>query len=241
MMKKILGLLFLFVLVLTACSHEQPAIVKVETPPEDTKEEPELIEEVTDNEKVDEFIEFTLEEEVVRVNLNQIPILSSYLHAVKDRQQVIEKMDFQHLLNIDDNDIYLLEFSCNKADHCSYLLLDHNSENTDFLVADLASYEEFILSPEGTKLLLKFSRDTSQEYSVSNIVVIDLQEWDIMSLENDDIENNLLDYNWPILSTSWVDDESILISVPDTLQTNTEKTDTEIIETTNDILFNVSN
>lgn len=240
-MQKSLGFLFFLMLILAACSNEQPAIVKVETPPENTKDEPELIEEITENEKVDEYIEFTLEEEVVRVNLNQIPILSSYLHAAKDRQRVIETMDFQHLLNKDDNDIYLLEFSCNQMEHCSYLLLDHNSENTDFLVADLAKYEEFILSPEETKLLIKFSRDTSQGYFVSNIVVIDLEEWTIMSLENDDITTNLLDFNWPILSVGWMDEESISISVPDALPTNTEQLDEAANEITNDIIFNISN
>ncbi|WP_051359320.1 hypothetical protein [Paucisalibacillus globulus] len=218
-MRKSLGVLSFLLFFVVACTNHEPAIVKVDTPPEEVAEEPELIEEVSDNEEVDEFIEFKLDEEVLRVNLKQIPILSAYLHAADDRQAVIEEMGIQHILNKDGNIIYLLEFSCTNEE-CSYLLLDETSENTGLLVADLAIFEHVTISPEDSKLLLKFNRNSTHEFPLSNVVVIDLEEWHVLSIENDSITNNFLDYQWPILFVSWIDEESLSITVPDTIEPN---------------------
>jgi hypothetical protein len=219
-MKKALGFLFLF-LILSACSKSEPAIVKVDPPSEVVTKEPELVEEVSDNEEVDEYIEFKLDDEVLRLNLKQIPILNAYLHAARDRQAIIEKMDIHRIIDKEENDIYLLEFSC-QDNECSYLLLNQNIQNAGFLVADFATFENFILSPEESKLLLKFNRESNQDYPLSNIVVIDLEKWEILGLKNNTITNNLFDYNWPIFSANWVDEETIAIAVPDTLVSNPE-------------------
>jgi hypothetical protein len=235
-MKSKLGFMFFLMFFLVACSNNEPAIVKVDTPPEETSEEPELIEEVSEDEVVDEFIEFTLEDEVVRVNLKQVPILSAYLQGVKNPKAVIQQMDIQKLFQHEDNDIYLLEFSCDET--CSYLLLDQSSENTGILLADMAFYEQFILSPSESRVLVKFNRESTQEYPLSNIIVIDLKEWAVLSLKNDANVSNMFDFNWPIIAANWLDEETISISVPETLPTNHEQADIPSNEM-NEIVFDV--
>ncbi|WP_052345783.1 hypothetical protein [Paucisalibacillus sp. EB02] len=236
-MRKSFGVLFFIVCFLVACSNSEPAIVKVNTPPEEVAKEPELIEELTDNEEVDEFIEFKLADEVLRVNLKQIPILSAYLHAAKDRQAVIEKMDIQQIVNKEENNIYLLEFSCLDG-QCSYLLLDESSENTGLLVADLALFDHVVLSPEETKLFLKFNREPTHELPLSNVVVIDLENWEVLPLENEAIVNNLFDYHWPILSVNWIDEGTLSISIPDTLDTTKEHPE-DSNSKVNEVIFTV--
>src|SRR5690606_20017294 len=184
-----------------------------------------------------EFIEFKFNNEILRVNLKQIPILSAYLHAAEDRQSIIEQMDIQQLVNKEDSSIYLLEFSCLEG-QCSYLLLDESSENTGLLVADLATFEQVMLSPEQSKLLLKFNRESTYEYPLSNAVVVDLENWKVLTLENEAITNNLFDFQWPILSVNWNDEETIFISIPDTLETNKEHPD-NTNNKVNEVIFKV--
>ncbi|MFS0672262.1 hypothetical protein [Ornithinibacillus sp. 179-J 7C1 HS] len=236
-MKKLLGILLFFLVMGVGCSNNEPAIVKVDINPDEANEEPELIEEIIEDEIVDEFIEFTVDDEVIRVNLKQIPILKAYLQGVEEPKTVIEKMKIEKLFNKDNNEIYLLQFSC-QQDQCSYLLLDQSSDNTGHLVADLASFEDFIISPEESKMLLKFNRPSNQEYPLSNIVVIDLVDWSVLTLENEEIINNLFDYNWPILNASWVDDETIAISVPDSIPINSEQVE-DGNEELNEVLFHI--
>jgi hypothetical protein len=220
-MRKTLTVLFIGIILLTACSKSQPAIVKVDTPTNDLTSEPELIEEVTDNEKVDEFIEFPLDDEVVRVNLKQIPILRAYLQASKDPKSVIEKMKIERLYSKENNDIYLLEFSCTDMG-CSYLLLDESTENTGFLLADLASYETSLISPDESRLLVKFTRNREAELPLSDVVVIDLINWQSLSLKSEEINYSVLDFSWPISAVTWIDDDTVSLSVPEMLQSSTE-------------------
>lgn len=229
--------LILILFFLVSCSNSEPAIVKVNTPPEEVTDEPELIEELVNDEEVDEFIEFKLNDEILRVNLKQIPILSAYLHAAEDRQSIIEQMGIQQMVNKEENSIYLLEFAC-LEDQCSYLLLDESSENTGLLVADLANFEQATVSPEQSKLLLKFTRESNYEYPLSNAVVVDLENWEVLPLENETITNNLFDFQWPILSVNWIDDETISISIPETLETNKEHPD-NTNDKVNEVIFKV--
>ncbi|WP_345824074.1 hypothetical protein [Ornithinibacillus xuwenensis] len=243
MMQKLLGFLLLLLLGITGCSNDQPAIVKVDTPPDKVSEEPELVEEVSeDEEEVDEFIEFPLEDEVVRVNLNRVPILQAYLQAASNRQNVIETMKIERITSNDETNMYLLAFSCKNL-QCSYLLLDETVENSGFLVADLASFETSSLSPDQTKLLLKFNRQSTLKLPVSDIVVIDLKNWEELSLQNTDEINDILDFQWPILGADWVNDETISISIPDILQLTTEQLEYWELHNnaTNDILFQIEN
>ncbi|MUK90253.1 hypothetical protein GMD78_17915 [Ornithinibacillus sp. L9] len=198
MIKK-LSFIFCMIILVTACSKSEPALVKKDTPPSQPKDSPELIEQPNDDEETDEFIEFTLEDEVVMINLHLVPILRQYLHAVSKRDEIIKEMNIQRIHEEPDNSVYLLEFSCNHV-LCSYLLLDQSKENTGHLVADLATLSSVKLSPDETKLLLVFHRESSLPLPMANIVVLDLEKWKAVKLENITNDDYILNYSWPILS-----------------------------------------
>ncbi|GGA87694.1 hypothetical protein [Ornithinibacillus halotolerans] len=235
-MKKLLGII-LFLILLAACSNSEPVIVKVDRQPNEEQSEPELVEEIRD-EEVDEFIEFSLEDELLRVNLKQIPILDAFLQGSENRQEIIEEMNLERILNREDNDVYLLEFSCNN-DQCSYLLLSQNTDNTGHLVADLATFANFSISPDESKLLLRFTRNSKEQYPLSNIIVIDIDKWTILTLHNETITNNIFDFNWPIISASWIDEETITISVPDGIHFESNNQETDNVNEVQEIQFYV--
>lgn len=237
-MKKILLAITIILMLLSACANNEPAIVKEETVPEPDSE-PELVEEEHgDDEQVDEFIEFPLDDEQIIVNLEMVPILSEYLSAVTDRKKEIEKMTIDRVHSKDES-IYLLEFSC-QNESCSYLLFSQEEEKQAYLLADLAKSTNITVSPDNTKLLFQFNREGSLPLPLSNIVVIDITNWETVSLSNNTNDANILNYSWPLLNADWVDNEIIAVEKPSVIEPTNELIDewqkTEKPSTTNIIM-----
>ncbi|MFB4169522.1 hypothetical protein [Virgibacillus sp. JSM 102003] len=213
-------LLCLSVLLLLAACSEEPVIVQKDTKLVDPNQDPEFVEEQNEDEEVDQYIEFALPEEEVMINLEMVPILDAYLQATQSRQQALEKMNMFRISATDKN-LYLLEFSCHD-ELCSYLLLDQTMDNQAYLVADLAKYIQAKVSPENTKILLRFNRNLKTPSPYSNIAVIDLEEWELLPLVNETNDKDLLNYKWPILAANWVDDDTISVFHPDITEPSPE-------------------
>ncbi|MFD2761991.1 hypothetical protein [Lentibacillus juripiscarius] len=203
---------WLLVLVLLAACNDEPAIVKKDDKPENPAKDPKIVEQESDEQESKEFIEFTLPDEEVLINLEMVPILDAYLQGVENRDQTIEDMDMQHI-NADNRNLYLLEFSCTDG-LCSYLLLDRTNKNQTYLVADLAKSVSIKLSPDSSKILFHFNREQS-ELPASNIVVFHLDKWKSMPLANVTGEEDVLDYTWTVLTAKWADNDRIKATIPD--------------------------
>ncbi|SHG24769.1 hypothetical protein [Ornithinibacillus halophilus] len=215
--------LFCLLFLLSACINDEPAIIRKETTPPNPNNDPELIEEVNE-EKVDEFIEFALEEEIVRINLNLVPILQQYLTAANHREEMVEAMQLQNIHQEDENSIYLLEFSCNtNRSKCSYLLLDQSKDNSGHLLTDLAELKNVQLSPDETKLFFHFNRLTlDSPLPVSKVVTIDLGTWERLPLNTTNDNRMVNNYKWPIISAEWLDNETLSFYIPDVLHADIE-------------------
>ncbi|MTW88049.1 hypothetical protein F3157_20865 [Virgibacillus dakarensis] len=211
MVKKIVLLLVVLAFI-TACSKHEPVVVKKEANA-DPNENPELVEQNNDDDDTDEFIEFALPEEKVMVNLKMVPILNSYLEASANRAEAIKTMTILPIQAGNAN-LYLLEFSCSN-DLCSYILLDQSKDNPALLVADLARTVQSKLSPDNSKILLQFNREASLPIPLTNLVVVDLVEWEQISLTNETNDLQVLAYHWPIITAEWTDDQTITVSLPD--------------------------
>ncbi|OZU90501.1 hypothetical protein CIL03_04965 [Virgibacillus indicus] len=218
-MKKWIAMLSFYILV--ACTNNEPAIVKTESPPDDSSREPELVEEVSGSEDdVEEFIEFPLHDEQIRINLEMVPILDAYLLAAKDRQKAIEGMKIERI-QAENASIYLLEFSC-QNERCSYLLFNRDAADQAFLLADLADAADMIPSPDQTKMLFLFDRKGSLPLPFTNIVIIDLEKWDHLTLVNETTDDAVLNFTWPLISVNWIDNESIAAEKPAVLEPTDE-------------------
>ncbi|HLR80171.1 MAG TPA: hypothetical protein VK119_06280 [Bacillota bacterium] len=233
-MRKLISVFTMFMM-LTACADE-PVIVKSDTPSEDPESKPEIVEQENDDEEeADEFIEFTLPEEKIMINLKMIRILDSYLQTFQNRRQALEEMNLNSI-DTGDKNHYILEFSCHET-LCSYILLDQGEENRAYLIADLAKLIQALKSPDDTKMLFHFNRGESRP-PLSDIVVMDMKKWEPLALHYPTTEEAMLDYNWPILAAEWNDDNSLSATVPDITEPsaenlkqwkNTEKPTKEVI------------
>ena len=205
-------LLLCFALFFVGCSSDEPVIEKKESSPDDNDDTPELIEETDGNDKVS-FIEFPLSEEKVKVNLNMVPILNDYIEASASPQKDIHNMKLERVEHTDKK-LYILSFSCHE-DLCSYIILDRSGDNQAILLADIASLKKMSPSPDDTKLLLRFERETTLPLPLSDIVVIDTENWEKLEPENITDNTDPLEYSWPLLDADWSDDENIRVSKPD--------------------------
>ncbi|MBP2077941.1 hypothetical protein [Oceanobacillus polygoni] len=207
-------------LLLTGCSGSTPAIIeKVDTVPDETEKDPVLIEQQEEEESED-FIEFSLEDEQILISLKMVPILNEYLNGVNNRKQAIYEMHLERISS-EVHDIYLLEFSC-VQDLCSYLIFHPTNEKLAYLVADIAKFSNFILSPDESKIVLHFSRFHSTDNNLDTIVVVDLANWKLLSLNNETSNDTILNYKWPFIYIEWVDNESITIVTPDIMEPTIE-------------------
>ncbi|HLS61025.1 MAG TPA: hypothetical protein VK044_07845 [Virgibacillus sp.] len=234
MVKRMLTILFFAFFI--ACSKEEPIIMKKEMKTTD-EHQPALIEEEKEDE-VDALIEFTFPEEQVIINLKNIPILNEYLQATNDKEKAIRNMDLIPI-ETEENDIFLLEFSC-ENEHCSYLLLHQDTKNQAYLVADLARYSQVLFSPDHNKALLKFDRNADSAESLTDLIVIDIQNWQqIQLLTPEEINTQILNFQWPITANHWIDNQSISVSVPMFSELDDEliSQEKEIENQTTDITF----
>lgn len=149
-----------------------------------------------------------------------VPILSEYLKGVSNRKQAINKMHLQRI-SAESHAIYLLEFSCVK-DSCSYLLFYPTNEKLAYLVADIVKFNDFIFSPDESKVVLHFNRFHSIESNLDTVVAVDLESWKLLSLNNETGNDTILNYRWPFLSIEWLDNENITIATPDIIEPTLE-------------------
>ncbi|MFA1818747.1 hypothetical protein ACDX78_00870 [Virgibacillus oceani] len=216
-MKKYLfiALLLMILFIVSCTSSVESDIENVISDPENNKTEPELVEEETDDE-VEEYIEFFLDDEQVTINLRGLPILNNYLQGASNREQSIEEMELTRIYS-DEESIYLLKFSCYDS-FCSYIILNQNRDNPSFLIADLARLSETRISPEASKLLFLFERDSGPSEELKDIVVIDIGDWSRLQLVNETTADPILDYKWPLSEVEWVDDDTISVNKPDSIE-----------------------
>jgi len=203
-------------LFITSCSGEaETDIEHVISDPDNDISEPEHVEEEADDD-VEEYIEFFLDDEQVTINLPGLPILNNYLQGSSNRKQATEEMNLTRIYS-DEEKIYLLEFSCNDS-LCSYIILNQHRDNPSFLIADLARLSETKISPDTSKLLFLFERDSGPSEKLKNIVVIDIYNWNRLQLVNETTADPILDYKWPLNNVEWIDDDTISVNKPDSIE-----------------------
>ncbi|WP_026771431.1 MULTISPECIES: hypothetical protein [Sediminibacillus] len=221
------GLLFLmgllFVMAVSACSNNdsQPVVVKSEEQTDATEKKPVLVEKDTEeNDDIsgqeEMLLEFTLPNEQVVIDLNQVTILKHYLSAVADREAEIEDMALTRVDIPDKDTIYLLEFSC-RADACSYLLLNQQEEGGSYLAADLAMFKSASISPENDLLLLLFNRKEpglETELTKDKMVIVDLEQMSRQRTLMDSGEPFKNEYHWPVLSATWKNNQVLSVTIP---------------------------
>ncbi|GGM20056.1 hypothetical protein GCM10011351_02370 [Paraliobacillus quinghaiensis] len=202
------------IVLLIGCSEQTPAIKKIETN-EIQNESVAIVEQPSEDKKTDaveKIIEFNLPTEQVLINLNQVPILKNYLSQIKSQTNAINNMELTRVDTTSRDSLYLLAFACQELS-CSYLLLDTDQGNS-FLLADMSNFSSVKTSPDQTKLLFQFMRNTSdQTWQKHKLAVFDIEKWESISLKSES-NISLGVFSWPIQEIEWKDDSTVLATIP---------------------------
>ncbi len=211
-MNKIFVSLLLFIF-LTGCSSEPPIIIQEAT---DTISENsiDIEKEYTDEEQI-QFLEFTLSDQIISLNINKIPILYNFLENHNDKDQAIQEMQLIQILKDKFDSIFLLNFACQES-ACSYVLINTKTESSQ-LLADQAQIVKIKPSHEESYLLIQFERQLlNKNWLTSKLVIFDLEKWEeVILTEDDNNMTSLHSFRWPILNVEWLSDDELEITLPD--------------------------
>ncbi|GAA4071203.1 hypothetical protein [Amphibacillus indicireducens] len=209
--KYLLSLLFI---ILVGCSKEPPIIIQEVTDPTSETSIDLVAEEFSDVENA-QFLEFTLSDQQISLNIDKIPILANFLKNHNDRDQAIQNMQLTQILKDKFDSFFLLSFAC-QDNSCSYVLINTESEYSK-LLADQARTVKINVSPDESYLLIQFERQLRTNPRVTNkLFVLDLDTWEeiILTFEDKDM-TSLHSFRWPILDAEWRNDDELEITLPD--------------------------
>lgn len=162
-----------------------------------------------------EYAEFLVDDEIVSIAIKDIPILEQYLRFQKNPNEKIMEMELEKI-DVGAENVFLLQFSCFDG-HCSHLLLHPDRKNVVHLIADIATYQSFFPTPDGSKIAFLFNRLSEENLPLGHVVVYDFINRKLIPMVSlDGIDK--LDYTWPILSVEWENDNSLAVTYPDLLE-----------------------
>lgn len=233
-MRIIIALVFLIFLI-TACSSNNgnEAIMKADYINEDAVATAKSDDIEMEEASALEYIEFTLDEEQILIDIGKIPILHEFLRIHQQPQKATQEMNIEKI-ELALQNIYTLSFSCNN-ERCSYILLHEDQKKRAALVADMAQLVGSYVSPDQSKVALQFNRHGEETIPLSDLVIFDINEWQSLSISREEMMPNIMNYKWPFLSVEWVNDESIAISIPDLIEPNKDSYDEWTITEGNNI------
>ena len=211
-MKKILTLFLLCLLV--GCSKQPPIVVQEDVEPTD-ETSIKFIEEVQDNDdEILQFLEFTITDRIVTLNINDIPILSNYLKQHTDKETAIQEMQLIQMMSANFDTIFLLSFAC-QANSCSYLFINTETAESQ-LLADQAKVKKIEPTEDLEHLLVVFKRPLRNfPWDAHKLVVFETDGWtNVVLTEAEQELISLHGFRWPILNTTWLNDRELEITLP---------------------------
>ncbi|WP_440895157.1 hypothetical protein ACS127_11340 [Amphibacillus sp. Q70] len=215
MKKRLFSLIFVILSLLVACSKQQPIIIQEDINAKDEEAITLVEEEHDEDQEPQQFLEFTLSNQQVTLNIDQIPVLSNYLKQHTDSNKAIQEMQLIQIMQDEYDSLFLLSFACQK-ESCSYLLLDTESEQSH-LLADQAKMVSIDPSPDLSNILFIFERSLPDKpWDINKLVVYNIEDWVEVTLTEDN--NHLISlytFRWPILNANWLNDDEIKIQLPD--------------------------
>ncbi|QHS22043.1 hypothetical protein GWK91_03370 [Virgibacillus sp. MSP4-1] len=211
-MKKWL-LFLLMALIFIGCSDDNE-----ESQVKETSDQEEMTEETEDKEKAlpeTLTIPVTGTEDSITIHLENAPLLGRYMAASgKQAKEMASSFKARHLTDEAGGGLYMMSYACQGDNRrCSYLLIQKGEEENTVPLTDLAVFVSYQLSPDMEKIMLFFERGQN-DTKTHDIQVVDLTEHKLLSLQNEDLTEEVLNYNYPIEAMEWADTDTIKVRVP---------------------------
>src|SRR5690606_28534671 len=79
---------------------------------------------------------------------------------------------------------------------------------------DLTTFDSYYFSPDESHVMFHFKRDNGLEELTSHLQVVNIDKMEIVNLKNDDLEKDVLNYNYPITNIEWLENNAIQMEIP---------------------------
>lgn len=101
--------------------------------------------------------------------------------------------------------------------------MNQDQGDQSLLIADIAKHKFTSFSPTEQKVLFKFNRNITLPIGLSHIVVVNLEDWQLQFFTPQHLDSSdILNYKYPIITTEWIDEHTILMTTPDVLNVSYE-------------------
>lgn len=177
--------------------------------------------------------------------LKDLPLIDKYLQHAGDATLEIARMKLSSFDRIDEtSSFFVLQYGCSK-DLCSHLFIKKEEKDVQSkLISDFATLKEVKWSTEQQFLSFHFTEPEGDSFTRDTLYVIDVRDLDKMQLITPEENQVSLTHEWPILSTDWVNNDTIAVTIPDVSESSTEaimswfeqSQDTRVVKTISFIL-----
>jgi hypothetical protein len=164
-------------------------------------------------------IEIKKEGKSLKLPLADIPQYKNYLLQEENLQDEIARTRFTTLDVPIPEKINLLQYSCGNKE-CSTILVKSSSEKNQSLNLPTGIFQDYKLSPDNTKVLMRYAYDEGGLVRKQIVVAIDLHSFTLIGYSSSKLEEQfMLMPTWPVISYDWKDTTHFTIETA-ALETN---------------------
>ncbi|WP_342554423.1 hypothetical protein [Paenibacillus sp. FSL R7-0652] len=165
-------------------------------------------------------IELYSEGKTLKLPLEDIPEYKNYLLHEEDIQSEIDRTQFVTLdVPSIAEKINLLKYNCGNKD-CSTILVKSDGKKNKSLNLPAGIFQDYKLSPDHTKVLIRYAYSEGSQVYKQLAAAIDLQSFQWIGSSSSKLEEQfMLTPTWPIISYYWKDNNHFIIETA-ALETN---------------------
>lgn len=180
-----------------------------------------LNKEVVNNEDYASKI-ITLEDNGISIDLpiDQISEIRSYLDDASDQEVEIGRMHGNIIKTDETQSLSIIKYSCGTK-MCDTVLVRKQGEDITSLKLPFGIFTKVVFSPNGDRALLVYGVNEGNTLLRNFLAVVDLNNMRLIQPQSEELAHEFYQEPiWPIVESQWTDNNTILITIPDTLSSD---------------------
>lgn len=166
---------------------------------------------MSESSSIPNVIEIKSEGKSLKLSLNDIPQYKKYLMNEEDVQSAIANTQFSSIVLSSSDTYAILKYGCGSK-VCSTIMLKTNGTQSDSIEMPTGIFQDYIISPDQEKVLIRYAYDEGGIVKRQIIVAIDLGTLEVIPFTSADLAGQfMLQPTLPVVSYDWIDNEQFKI------------------------------
>jgi hypothetical protein len=161
----------------------------------------------------DNIITIQDEDDSISFKRKDIPEIDEYLDGCDDIKVEIERMKLWHLTRMENDNYYLIKYSCGTKLCNNVLVKIHDGKLKSVLLSEASMYQDMKVSTNEKYMAFVFGINEGNMVIRHDLEVVDISNMEkkTVTLKND---KNFNPFTWYLESFKWINDQEIKISIP---------------------------